>query len=83
MKKLISVALLGACLSGCVYQSVDNHEINMAQRWCTDKGGIKNIESTFIGTVLVTCNGRFVDKRGNTRFHYADMDTIEREFLKE
>ena len=49
----ILVALV--VLPGCMYQEVDSHEIALAEKMCTARGGVRYIRETFAGDTTIIC----------------------------
>ena len=83
MKKIISIALLCATLSGCFWQSVDRHAINMATQWCSNKGGVMKIDSWSSGHINIYCNYKYAVSAYSKRYYKASLDEIEREILRD
>ena len=54
MKK-ITVMILVLFLSGCAYQTIDGAEIERSQHICSERGGVYEISSTFLGDEVVIC----------------------------
>lgn len=69
-------------LSGCLYQSVDAYDINMARWYCQDKGGVRSISSAFYGTVEATCFKRTKAPIG-TNATTKSIDSIARLYANE
>ena len=55
MKKLILAAVLAMSLSGCFYQNVSHGDIQWAEKFCSDNGGINHITADFTSLESVTC----------------------------
>ena len=54
MMKYVALATLVLSLSGC-YQTVNDWDIEEAQKKCSDHGGIAQIRADILGTEYVTC----------------------------
>jgi len=55
MKNTIVIILSTISLSGCVYQSVDHHDIQRATKVCGSIENVANIAADFIGQEFVMC----------------------------
>lgn len=57
MKYLLTI-LLATQLTGCVYQSVNSHDIQRAQKICEyHKSEIVSIDASALGSEFVNCSG--------------------------
>ena len=59
MNKLITITLV-LSLTGCLYQSVGQADIEAANKICKDKGGIFEVTEYFAGKTTATCRNGVV-----------------------
>jgi hypothetical protein len=59
MKRILLSLMLAFSLSGCMWQSINSHEIERARIFCERKGErIEYITESFVGDTKVTCSDR-------------------------
>lgn len=63
MNKLLKVVLLLVVtqLSGCLWQTINSDEIELAQWYCSDKGGVSEINEYSLGRTTFSCKEAFSD----------------------
>lgn len=52
---VISIALLGFLMTGCMHQTADETDILKALAFCKERGGIKHIKIEFSGNEKAIC----------------------------
>lgn len=56
MKSKLIIAVLALMLQGCFYQTVTAYDIQRADKFCEDKGGVFSITASFLGLETAYCN---------------------------
>ena len=64
-------------LSGCMYQEVDREDLIVANHYCLDKDGIKELRPYFHGNIVFECNNGDYEARSNLEYNFE-----KREFIK-
>lgn len=54
--KILSILIMALMLGGCFYQVVSSKDIELANLYCQDKGGLQIIQEYFDGTTRYRCN---------------------------
>ena len=65
--KLVLILASSLILSGCMYQSVDQYDINRAIALCGSVANIHQIDSYYLGRVDATCYSGEQDSLGRIK----------------
>ena len=55
IKFVVILVMLSVGLGGCLHQDISKYEIDIATKFCEDKGGIFEMTATFGGNCTVIC----------------------------
>lgn len=55
MKKLLLIVLFLPFVQGCLYQTVNKSEVDLANKYCENKGGLDYIKEGFGGATTIVC----------------------------
>lgn len=76
MKQLI--VIIGVLfLSGCFYQEVDMESYTKAEHFCSDKNGIKSLQSHWNGSVYIYCYNETYKHVNEIKFNYKTGEVIK------
>ncbi len=81
--KFLILLLLSLSLTGCFHQEITGYEVNLANAYCKDKGGILKIETWHMGDVDVHCNDKYNVSAYTERHYKKSIDQLEKLYLKD
>ena len=67
--------IIGLGVSGCVWQSADMTDILKAQQFCSDKGGLREIDIVFDGAEKAFCINGDETYLSNVKLKIAGEET--------